>query len=330
MSASRRRYLGPSLTGHPVDLRLFDRPCQCIKLNQCHVFIDILSRTSVSSISSMLAHKFRQASCGFRNTEPIVCCPIMFDSKRLGSKREYLPAAAGTSSTTTEEAWVWDIQQGDLSLTTPSPKGFGGPWPMPPHWDAAHPYHYEPRYSTPITHNHIHSHHPPGPPFGKKNRYFYAHFEDPRTRKNCPPSFSDEFDLPNSIDPEPVKMGNDILLPPSPMFVSSGGTPTRTTNTDTDTITTSSSSTSTTTSTAAPPDVEIQPVTAEPEAVTTTTAASESVPSELDLIRLSKLQLINSELCGLSIKTRIIGGDDAGPGQFPWLARIAYRNRSEL
>ena len=59
-----------------MDLRLFDKPCQCIKLMQCAPFIEILSQTSVASISSNLAHRFRQASCGFRNNEPIVCCPI--------------------------------------------------------------------------------------------------------------------------------------------------------------------------------------------------------------------------------------------------------------
>lgn len=46
--------------------------------------------------------------------------------------------------------------------------------------------------------------------------------------------------------------------------------------------------------------------------------------------RIEKMKLINSEYCGISINTRIIGGEDAGPGQFPWMARLAYRNKSEL
>lgn len=40
-----------------------------------------------------------------------------------------------------------------------------------------------------------------------------------------------------------------------------------------------------------------------------------------------KLKLINGESCGLSVNTRIIGGEDADPGQFPWMARLAYRNK---
>lgn len=39
--------------------------------------------------------------------------------------------------------------------------------------------------------------------------------------------------------------------------------------------------------------------------------------------------LLNGPNCGVSISTRIIGGENAGPGQFPWMARLAYRNRSE-
>lgn len=42
----------------------------------------------------------------------------------------------------------------------------------------------------------------------------------------------------------------------------------------------------------------------------------------------SKAELLNGPLCGLSIISRIMGGEDAGPGQFPWMTRLAYRNRS--
>lgn len=42
-----------------------------------------------------------------------------------------------------------------------------------------------------------------------------------------------------------------------------------------------------------------------------------------------QLMVVNGPNCGVSISTRIIGGEDAGPGQFPWMARLAYRNRSK-
>lgn len=38
---------------------------------------------------------------------------------------------------------------------------------------------------------------------------------------------------------------------------------------------------------------------------------------------------INPDNCGLSLSTRIQGGEKAQPGQYPWLARIAYRNKSK-
>ncbi|KAJ6637212.1 Phenoloxidase-activating factor 3 [Pseudolycoriella hygida] len=53
-----------------------------------------------------------------------------------------------------------------------------------------------------------------------------------------------------------------------------------------------------------------------------------NVSSGQDLTREEKMRLVNTEYCGISINTRIIGGEDAGPGQFPWMARLAYRNKT--
>lgn len=50
----------------------------------------------------------------------------------------------------------------------------------------------------------------------------------------------------------------------------------------------------------------------------------------LVLSREEKLKLVNTDYCGISVNTRIIGGEDAGPGQFPWMARLAYRNKSKF
>lgn len=38
---------------------------------------------------------------------------------------------------------------------------------------------------------------------------------------------------------------------------------------------------------------------------------------------------VNPRDCGISLSTRLLGGQSAAPGQYPWLARIAYRNRSK-
>ncbi|KAH8311469.1 hypothetical protein KR044_006493, partial [Drosophila immigrans] len=37
---------------------------------------------------------------------------------------------------------------------------------------------------------------------------------------------------------------------------------------------------------------------------------------------------LNAVDCGTSLSTRILGGEETQPGQYPWLARIAYRNRT--
>lgn len=310
----------PSATGRrasssSVDLELFDRPCQCIKLKYCSVFIEILSQTSVASISSQLAHKFRQASCGFRNTEPIVCCPksTTATGKRFsgfGYNRDYFPV-------TTEESWVWDVERPqERTKPTQSPNSFEGEdedlhfQPLPQHYPG-----FGQRY--------------PGHGMGsrgggfrgpssdgygnKKNKFFFAHFEDPQSHKNCPPSFSVEFDLPNSLEPEPPKIINDVVLPPSPRY-----TPTTTTTT------------TTTEATPLIPDVVTEAavdVTTVPEPTTTTSMSADMM--ELEERRAEKMALINSDLCGISINTRIIGGEDSGINQFPWMARLAYRNRSE-
>lgn len=41
-----------------------------------------------------------------------------------------------------------------------------------------------------------------------------------------------------------------------------------------------------------------------------------------------KERLINAADCGNSLGSRIVGGEDAGVGRFPWMARLAYRNKS--
>ncbi|XP_059611759.1 uncharacterized protein LOC132258448 [Phlebotomus argentipes] len=216
---------------------LFDRPCQCIKLKHCQSFIDILSKTSTREISPFLAQKFRKASCGFRNAEPVVCCPT--PASRFGRnnrKREH-------TSTTTEETWVWDVEKEESDT---SEEGFGG-WHRPHNRFDPNNFHHDHHYDYDWKPN-------------RRRHHYYPHFEDPHTKKNCPPGFSKEFDLPNTVTPV------------APSLDSPGSAETTTSN---------------------------------------------------------KQSLVNSDLCGISVNTRIIGGEDAGPGQFPWMARLAYRNLSE-
>lgn len=54
------------------------------------------------------------------------------------------------------------------------------------------------------------------------------------------------------------------------------------------------------------------------------------IPTTPVAVQSDKPSLVNDQSCGLSVNTRIIGGEDADPGQFPWLARLAYRNKCKF
>lgn len=70
----------------------------------------------------------------------------------------------------------------------------------------------------------------------------------------------------------------------------------------------------------------------EPENATTPVPRVEVVttetPEPIPTVQ-TTLRLVNTELCGKSVGSRIMGGEDAGVGRFSWMARLAYRNKSE-
>lgn len=55
----------------------------------------------------------------------------------------------------------------------------------------------------------------------------------------------------------------------------------------------------------------------------------EKQPPRPGVMGTSVTQRMNPPECGISLSTRLLGGQSAAPGQYPWLARIAYRNRSK-
>ena len=66
------------------------------------------------------------------------------------------------------------------------------------------------------------------------------------------------------------------------------------------------------------------PIVAPPTTVPTTAAPAVTTDSTTT----GKERLINAADCGNSLGSRIVGGEDAGVGRFPWMARLAYRNKS--
>lgn len=139
---------------------------------------------------------------------------------------------------------------------------------------------------------------------------FVTSFEDPKTMKNCPPVISpgDEFSRPTK----------KVYVAPA---VRQRRPTTTTTTTSTTTTTTTAPARSVFSGTRT--SLEVDPV-----------FAPVTIPSVIDstarLVVPAAPPVINDALCGLSVNTRIIGGETEIPGQFPWIARLAYRNRSTM
>ncbi|XP_030556490.1 transmembrane protease serine 9 [Drosophila novamexicana] len=59
-----------------------------------------------------------------------------------------------------------------------------------------------------------------------------------------------------------------------------------------------------------------------------TTPTTTMTPMSTTTATISPAARMNSPNCGISVSTRLLGGDEVAPGQYPWFARIAYRNRT--
>ncbi|XP_062557098.1 CLIP domain-containing serine protease B9 [Armigeres subalbatus] len=136
--------------------------------------------------------------------------------------------------------------------------------------------------------------------FGSSNRNsarnnFVTSFEDPETMKNCPPviSSADEFDRPTTK----VYVAPAVRRRPTTTTSTTTMTPRRLVLSGTRTA--------------------ITPITSNP-----------IIDPNASLVSPVSPPVINDALCGLSVNTRIIGGETEIPGQFPWIARLAYRNRT--
>lgn len=194
-----------------------------------------------------------------------------------------------------DQRWVWDSQP-DIDETVVKRSRFN-------HWDMFtsntqhHYYHnqHDHRYRLHfhVTDNAIDDHH-------QKNRHsdsldaWKFHFEDADTHRNHPPLISGEFEIPNHLQEIAAALSS---VPGHAVEASTMPTSPASPSID------------------ASADVVSVLVADLPTAATAPRAVQEAQ--------------INGPNCGVSIGTRIIGGENSGPGQFPWMARLAYRNRSE-
>lgn len=286
---------------HPHPFHYYKHPndyssCNCIRIKYCEPLRDLL-RLAEKPLTEEFKNRVRKISCGFTPDKvALVCCPESVSSfdPRL---RRHSFFNRQQQEQATEEPWVWDVEtQKPNSGDKPyNPNQFFNLYPnlfnnfqlngfgqnivpnLPNNGFAV------PAIQSPEEFYKIHFK-------NHKFTHFRPAFVDEHTKKNCPPSFSHEFEVPHTITG---------VTPDAPVFSVTSINPAIS---------------------VLPPEIST-PAPIEP--------ASEPVDETLLQSRASKRELINGPLCGLSINTRIIGGEDAGPGQFPWMARLAYRNRSK-
>ncbi|XP_055849493.1 phenoloxidase-activating factor 3 isoform X2 [Episyrphus balteatus] len=213
-----------------------------------------LATKAQSSEKAYIYDKIRKSSCGFADNHPLVCCPSTSTDQRYSLDFE-----------DDEKPWVWDtikfnnnkyfVHNNKKKIVRKFNYGFDE----------------FPGYEQNL-----------------------VDFEDPRTRKNCPPAFEDGFNEEIYINSKKKQLKPFIDPHGYDSFDALYGYP-------------------------APSGFKFSKL--EP---TVDPSVDKRIIENDDF----KPNLLNSEYCGLSVNTRIVGGKDSGPGQFPWIARVGYVNKT--
>lgn len=271
------------------------RRCHCKPLKNCASILNVLVQSD-RPIPTDLAEQLRQTSCGYAsNNEVLVCCPTSeIRYRRDGEYTNNNYREDRIDDDDDHQKWIWDAKP--IASTeyghNHDEQSDDETFPM------LHNRFFDVKNSFNLNNYRPHNHNKKTKhPIPKK--YIHFDFEDPKSFKNCPPSISKDFELPQRF--------RDVV----PVVVNYPSTTPSSQTEEIPTVTT----TTTTTTTVTPMQNTEELVTTEPS------SGPERAPDATNLL--------NNPLCGLSINTRIVGGEDAGPGQFPWMARLAYRNRSK-
>jgi hypothetical protein len=246
-----------------------------------------------TTLTPSIVEKVRKSGCGFNDdNEALVCCPRRLPDELRYRRRSFSSRFLPVTTETPETPWVWDVEE-NREDTEERPSW--GAEPIQPTIGMFNKFGmigFPNRNQLPL--------------FDKP---FFAHFEDRSTRKSCPLYIFPEFEA----TPEMASFKPVVPVTSKPV--------------------TTLSPVSATTSIAIPV-TELVNESPEPVVVTEApvTMIAEDVVSVAPILtgRAAKIALINPADCGVSVITRIIGGENAGLGQFPWMARLAYRNTCKL
>ncbi|XP_052863582.1 uncharacterized protein LOC128270220 [Anopheles cruzii] len=258
--------------------------CRCQKLRYCTKILEML-RSPKSSYGNFNS-KLKQLACGYgTDNEPNVCCPLddsWLHDVDYGGESEDNDDGDGNYSYDSSQAIGWDEGYTNRKHER---------------WSKDHPTE-RPKY-VPMSRKRGQSATHRGKQTGVSGvQNTIAHFEDPKTMKNCPPEIYPGHDAerPTKVYIAPIMRtttGRPVAVGSGSVRLAAGITTT----------------------------VPAIPTTNLP--ATTTDSVATVLPTVLP-----DAPMVNTPLCGLSVNTRIIGGETEVPGQFPWMARLAYRNRT--
>ncbi|XP_035774276.1 serine protease 7-like [Anopheles albimanus] len=266
--------------------------CRCTKLRYCTRILEML-RNPKPSYGNFNA-KLKELACGYgSDSEPNVCCPLD-DSWLRETDYEGDEGPYGHDERDPYQAIGWD-------------EGYTNRRPATDRW-SKEPTEERQKY-VPATRKRGQSvnRRKLGAPGGNT----IAHFEDPKTMKNCPPVI-----FPKEEEENGGPSGRPSNVYIAPIMRTTSTTTQRPVNPlGSDRVAVVTTGTSFTTLPALT-TTNILPTTVEAALTTLLPTVVPDTP------------MINAPLCGLSVNTRIIGGESEVPGQFPWMARLAYRNRT--
>lgn len=270
--------------------------CNCVKLADCST-VTLRMRTAPKPLTTDFMTDIRKKLCGFVGNDPYICCPPPPTAFDIFSR--------SFREMTSERPWIWDIvhdrhetpkatdEQSTNLFNRISGSSNTNAWH---NFNFLRPNDFNAIAHKPYLNKNVHS---------RKIHFF--DFEDPHTFRNCPPSFSPDFNLPPHFQHvKPIKKSPHTTMPPMvttpsnshahphPHPQSQPHSPFDSNNVDTD-----------------PTIVFPSRSNAAVDSVTTFPSRASRFPPE-------KLNLINQENCGISIGARIIGGTNSIPGQFPW------------